>query len=126
MPNLTPMQERFCQEVAGGKSQAAAYRVAYPRSLQWKNEESVWVAASRLMANTNVSLRVAELRAELAKASLWTRERAVETLMGVIESPDKQADIIAAAKVLNEMHDFNSPVKLNVTGGMNVVVRYED
>lgn len=122
---MTPMQERYCQEVASGKSQAAAYRIAYPKSQKWK-EKTVWARASELMADGKVSGRVAELRAELAKVSLWTRERAVETLLGVIAAPDKQADIIAASKVLNEMHDFNSPVKVNVSGGLNVVVTYED
>lgn len=125
MPGLTPMQENYCQEVASGKSQAASYRIAYPKSQKWK-DATVWRKASLLMAHGEVSARVSELRAELSKVSLWTRARSVETLLGVIECPDKQADVIAAAKVLNEMHDFNSPMKLNVSGGLNVIVTYED
>lgn len=112
---LTPMRERYCQEVASGKSQAAAYRIAYPKSQQWK-DDSVCQVASRLSSNINVSSRIAELRAELAKESLWTRQLAVETLMGVIEAPDKQSDVIAAAKVLNEMHGYEAPKEIKHSG----------
>lgn len=58
---LTPKRERFAQCIAGGMSQADAYRTAYPRSLAW-NQATVHQAASRLMANGKVSARVAELR----------------------------------------------------------------
>lgn len=122
---LTHQQERFAQEVASGKSQAEAYRIAYPKSLNWK-PETVWNNASVLMRNSGVLARVETIRAELAERGLWSREQSVKALIGVIESPDKQADIIAAVKALNEMHDFNSPMKLNVSGGLNVVVSYED
>lgn len=62
---LTPQQEAFAREVASGKSQAEAYRVAYPRSRRWK-PEAVWAQASQLAADRRVSLRVAELQAAAA------------------------------------------------------------
>lgn len=58
---LTPQQEKFALEVASGRSQADAYRAAYPRSLKWK-DETVWSEASRLMADRKVFARVKELR----------------------------------------------------------------
>ena len=39
--SLTPKQEKFAQEVASGKSQADAYREAYPKSKKWK-DETLW------------------------------------------------------------------------------------
>jgi len=71
---LTPMQENFARLVVEGKSQAEAYRQAYPRSQNW-SDASVWQCASRAMANTNVSSRVAELRREFAQRSILTAEK---------------------------------------------------
>jgi len=110
---LTPQQELFAQNVAAGKSQAEAYRTAYPRSAKWK---SVHQTASRMMANANISARVDEIRAEIAEKGLWTREESVKTLKGVIANPDKAGDITAAVKELNAMHGFNEPIKHQVTG----------
>lgn len=64
--SLTPRQERFAVEVASGKSQAEAYRIAYPKSLKWK-DTAVWVQASVLMSNSNVSQRVKDLQAKSAE-----------------------------------------------------------
>jgi phage terminase small subunit len=58
---LTPQQEKFAQAVAGGKSQAEAYREAYPKSKNWK-DAAVHTNASKLMSDTKVLLRVEELR----------------------------------------------------------------
>lgn len=58
---LTPKQEAFAAELAKGQSQAAAYRIAYPASKEWK-DESVWSSASTLASDPKVSQRAAELR----------------------------------------------------------------
>ena len=42
---LTPKQESFAAELAKGKTQAEAYRIAFPESLKWK-DESIWQRAS--------------------------------------------------------------------------------
>ena len=34
---FTPVEGRFANEVALGKSQAAAYRIANPKSTRWKD-----------------------------------------------------------------------------------------
>lgn len=47
--------------MASGKSQADAYREAYPASKKWK-DDSVHNKASSLMRNAQVSARVASLR----------------------------------------------------------------
>jgi phage terminase small subunit len=59
--NLNSQQELFCQQVASGKNQSEAYRIAYPKSLKWK-EEAVWSQASILMSNSKVYHRINELK----------------------------------------------------------------
>lgn len=66
MTNLSPQREKFAQEVAKGKTQSDAYRIAYPKSLEWK-DEAVWTAASKLMADGKVLVRVAELADVMAE-----------------------------------------------------------
>jgi phage terminase small subunit len=77
--NLTPKQEAFALAIAAGETQAAAYRIAYPASLKWK-DESVWQKASVLASNVNVRSRVEELGTKAAKANEITVERIVKEL----------------------------------------------
>lgn len=91
---LTPQQERFAQLVGSGKPGVDAYQEAYPRSKQWK-PEAVRVNASKLIADTNVSLRIKALqaagadRAELDSAEIIReiRRLAVSDIAGIMH-PD--------------------------------------
>ena len=59
---LTPQQEKFCQQVVlNGGDKSAAYRVAYPKSLKWK-DNAVNTQASILSKNSKVEVRVRELQ----------------------------------------------------------------
>jgi phage terminase small subunit len=58
---LTSQQELYCQQVASGKTQTEAYKIAYPKSQKWK-EKGVWEKASVLSANVKVSARITELQ----------------------------------------------------------------
>ena len=71
MSELNPAKERFAQEVASGKTQAAAYRIAYPNSAKHK-DSTVWTNASQLMAETEVLQRVEELQAKGAELAVLT------------------------------------------------------
>jgi hypothetical protein len=62
---LTPKQERFCQNIAKGLSQADAYRDAY--NTENMKEETIWSASCRLMNDCKVTARVKELTAEAVK-----------------------------------------------------------
>ena len=115
MRKLTPREEKFAQGVADGLSQAEAYRQAYQSAAGWK-DKTVWSRASELMADSKVSGRVEELRAELAKQALWSRMDSVATLKPIATGAEKDSDRIAAVKVLNEMHGYNAPTKLEHTG----------
>ena len=104
---LTPKQEKFAQYIADGMSQADAYRTAYDVSASTK-ASTVQVNASKLMSDTNISLRVEELRKQLSDISVWDRADSVEVLAQIargIESTNMER--ISSVKELNAMHGFN-------------------
>ena len=111
---LTPKQEKFAQCVADGMTQADAYRSAFNVGATTK-PETVQANASRLMADSTISARVAQLKVALTEKALWTREMSVQALVGVLSNPDTQKDVIAAVKELNAMHGYNEPQRLDVT-----------
>lgn len=124
MGELTSQMEKFCQGVASGMSQADAYRAAYPKSLKWK-PETLHPQASKMMADNKIITRVTELKDEIAAKALWTREDSVLTLKSVIDASDKGMEITGAVKVLNEMHGYNAPKEINVTGNLNINVNFD-
>lgn len=117
--SLSPKRERFAQEIANGNSQAEAYRIAFDCANS--KPETITANASRLVSDSNVATRIKELRDALAEKALWSREDSVKALIGVINSPDKQRDIVAAVKELNLMHGFEAPKKIEHSGGVRVV-----
>lgn len=121
---LTAKQEKFAQCVAGGMNQSDAYRAAY--SAGGMKDNSINVKASQLMANGKVSVRVDELKAELLSKGLWTREKSVTALAGIVDDGEAKAnEIVAAIKELNSMHGFNAPTKHEVTGRVAVYVGFD-
>lgn len=129
MKGLTPQREKFAQAVAAGKSQAEAYRLAYPKSEKWK-PETIHQAASRLMADSNVCARVAELRAEIAKAAQVEVVQVVKELAAVTFSdvrslfdvngnllpihalPDSVAAAVSSVKVVTKRIPGTDPVEV--------------
>lgn len=77
--NLTPKQENFATELAKGKTQAEAYRIAFPASLKWK-DETVWSKASVLASNDKVRERVRELIAMAAAVNEISVERVIKEI----------------------------------------------
>lgn len=71
---LTEAQERFCLEYAKSGNASASYRIAYPRSLKWK-DSSVNCNASQMTSNTKISQRITELRAAVVKQTDMDLER---------------------------------------------------
>lgn len=114
---LTAKQERFAQAIADGMSQADAYRAAY--SAAKMKPEAIWVNASKLASDANVSLRVAQLREQLSEKALWTREKSVQALADIAGDTETKAnEKVAAIKELNAMHGFNAPAKVEVSGAV--------
>jgi len=66
MAKLTDKQEKFVQELIKGKSQRESYRIAYPRSVNWK-DDAVDQNASKLLKHTKVLPRYEELKQRLIK-----------------------------------------------------------
>jgi hypothetical protein len=96
------VEERFANEVALGKTQAAAFRMANPRSTKWK-DGSVYVKASLMMAKAKLKKRIVEIQQMLLIRSIWSREQSVTALKEVIDAPDRKSDVVAAVRDLNVM-----------------------
>lgn len=121
---LTAKQESFAQAVASGMTQADAYRHAYDAENMGDNP--VIVEASRLMSDPNISLRVKQLKEEIACAALWTRLDSVQTLAEIARQGEARAnEKVAAIKELNSMHGFNAPTKQEVFGNINININFD-
>lgn len=117
MMSLTPKREKFAQSIADGMTQADAYRTAFSVNPSSK-PETVQANASRLMADSMVAARVAELRASLSEKALWSREDSVRTLAEIALKQGehaKDSDRVAAVKALNSMHGWDAAQKIDHT-----------
>ena len=89
---LTSKQMRFCRELASGKSQAEAYRVAYDVREDTSGKTQI-EAASRLMARDNVRARVEALVAArergLQARALSQADLVVARLREAVDSPEE-------------------------------------
>lgn len=126
---LTGKQEKFCQCIADGMTQADAYRTAY--NAEKMQAKTIHEKASALMADGKVAARVAELRGALAKKALWTREKSVAGLVKafqVAEDAGNAAAMTGSIKELNAMHGYNAPSKVDLSssdGSMSPPKRVE-
>ena len=112
---LTAKQEAFAQAIADGLGQADAYRFAY--DAEQMKDETVYPNASRLINNSKVAARVAELKSQVVEKQLWTREMSVKGLMSAYRialEAKTSTGMTAAVKELNIMHGFNEPTKVAV------------
>lgn len=123
---LSPKREHFAQEVANGKTLADAYRAAYKVSPTTK-PDSIYQESSRLAADLKISARVDELKSQLASKQLWSREDSVRALLEVVTDGEvKHSDKTNAVKVLNEMHGYNAPMKVDVDGKITLQLTNTD
>lgn len=74
---LTQKQEAFCLAYIETGNASEAYRRAYPVSKKWK-DQAVHVNASKMLADAKVALRVDELRASIASATVVSEVRVIE------------------------------------------------
>ena len=92
MSELSPRQERFCQEYASGASGAeAARRAGY-------SPHGADVQACRLLGKARVKARVAEVQAATAKEIQWTREDHLRRLHEIGEAAEKAKHYGVAAR----------------------------
>lgn len=119
---LTDKQEKFCQAIADGKTQADAYRTAYNAGKM--KPETVQSKASILMKKGMVGARVGELRKVMSEKHIWTREKSVLALADIVEDAESRAgEKVSAIKELNSMHGFNAPVKMEIDASISVIER---
>lgn len=83
MAKLTPKQEKFCQWIVKGETQADAWRKSYTVQKTTKNE-TVQANASRLMADSKVIARVAELRKPVIEKLQLTKEWVLNELVEIV------------------------------------------
>ena len=88
MVKLTAKQEKYVQGLISGLSQREAYKRAY-NTTNWK-DESIDQKASVLLKNVKVRSRYDELIAEHKEKALWTREKAVEELLFILDFSKKE------------------------------------
>lgn len=91
---MTPKREAFAAGVASGKSQADAYRAAFNAANM--KAETIQQAASRLMADSKVSARVAELRKPVVEKAQITLESHLRDLMMLRNMAVKEKQMSAA------------------------------
>lgn len=113
--NLTAKQEAFCQGIADGLGQADAYRAAY--DAEGMKDNTIYPLASKLMKNSKVAARIAELRESVQEKQLWSREMSVKALVQAYKEGSGSVKV-AAVKELNAMHGYNEPAKLNINGNL--------
>jgi phage terminase small subunit len=92
---LTPKQEAFAHAVASGMTHSDAYRATFKVGANTKTE-TVNQASSRLMANSNITARVAELRKPVAERAMMTLESHLKRLSDLSDSAEAAGQYSAA------------------------------
>lgn len=113
--NLTAKQEAFCQGIADGLGQADAYRAAY--DAEGMKDNTIYPLASKLMKNSKIAARIAELRESVQEKQLWSREMSIKALVQAYKEGSGSVKV-AAVKELNAMHGYNEPAKLSINGNL--------
>ena len=123
---LTAKQEQFVQNIIQGMSQADAYRSAY--NTKRMSDNSVYVNASKLVADAKVALRLSELRNELAKPSIMSAQERLEWLTQLIQSKDEStSDKLKAADIMNKMQgEYVQKVEADVKQEFTINVELVD
>lgn len=85
---LTAKQELFVNKIIEGMSQADAYRAAY--STKNMSDKTIHEAASRLVSDSKVSARLAELRGQLTKATIMSAQERLEYLTRIVNGTEKE------------------------------------
>lgn len=111
--------EKFAQELAKGVlSQRKAYRVAFPRSVNWK-DETVDSKASALAKSDKVLARIKELQEEAASKAVMTATQRKEWLTNLIQNDGETTqNKLKAVDLLNKM-DGEYIEKVQLGGNVN-------
>ena len=109
---LTPQQNRFAELVSEGNTYYDAYREAYPKSLEWK-ENAVYVNSSKLMAITNISLRVKELQEDNTKRNQATLDEVLNEMSSWLRFDP--ADVMDEADCVKSIKQLPKEVRKSIS-----------
>lgn len=123
---LTPKQEAFVQNIIQGMSQADAYRSAY--SCKNMTDNSIYVNASKLVADAKVAQRLKELREQLAKPSIMSAQERLEWLTELIKSDEEStSDKLRAADIMNKMQgEYIQKIETELKNAVNINIELSD
>lgn len=122
---LTAKQEQFVQNIIAGMNQADAYRSAYNSKNMGDN--SVYVNASKLMANAKVALRIKELRDELATPAIMTAQERLEWLTAIIKGEEDTNAKLKAVDIMNKMQgEYVQKIEADVKNDVTISIELSD
>ena len=98
---LTPKQRKFAEEYVNTGNASEAYRRAYDVSPDTKME-AINVNASKLLSDTNISLRVKELQKLESESFQITRKEVAEGYFKMIKSWEYLMDLAAKENLSKE------------------------
>ena len=132
MEELTPKQELFCQTYVKTGNATESYKIAYPKSLNWK-PESINENASRMKANSKVSARIEQLQNKVEEKHDLTKDKIINRLKEIIFAQEQlgvdKIDLAAMNKAIdtvNKMLGYNEPEKVEHSGNLNHSLTLDD
>ena len=114
--SLTTKQEIFVQRLLEGNTQAEAYRFAY--NCENMKDKTIIEKASKLMAQSNIRARYEELLEEHKQKALWSRSKAEEKLMWLLDKSQEDIEY-RGLKQANSNSMLNTIKELNTLSDLN-------
>jgi phage terminase small subunit len=122
---LTGKQEEFAKNIVQGMSQADAYRSAY--DAEDMSDGAIYVEASRLMDNPKVTLRIKELRNELARPTIMSAQERLEWLSYLVNADAGTTDKLRAIDIMNKMTgEYVQKIEADVKSDVTINIELSD
>jgi phage terminase small subunit len=92
------------------------------------SDKTIHEGASRLVSDSKVSARLAELRKQTTKETIMSAQKRLEWLTGLIEDKDVSiGDKLKAADIMNKMQgEYVQKVEAEVTNAVNINIELSD
>ena len=108
--------EKFCRELIKGVSQRKAYRAAFPKAENWK-DNTVDARACELAKNSKIIVRMQELQAAATSKAVKSATQRKEWLSNIMDDTGEDMQHrLRACDMLNKMDgSYTDNVKINGT-----------
>lgn len=121
---LSIKQQKFCEHIVAGETNAQAYRKA---GYAVTNSNSAEACASRLLGKANIRSRIAELRKPQTHRAMMTRDRKRELLREIAENAAKKdVDRIRAIEVDAKLAGHFEPDRQEIELGPKTLLSIKD